>query len=990
MTDVTNHETRDNLDYYFGGFHKLMPHRVQNVLLVSSLYELFILEEDGLLNELITSEYLDMNLTHAPRVAQVSTGQEALAFIREQPVDLVITMLRLSGWNVDDFTRAVKEIRPDLPVVVLAAEPRELLDRPVLQTGSPLDRVFVWNGDAKIFLAIVKLIEDFLNAEHDARVGDVRIIILVENSVRFYSTYLPLIYTELVKLTQSLMAEGINVVDRMLRMRARPKILLAVTFEEAWDLYTKFSEQLLGVVCDVRFPRDGELDSDAGVEFARRVKRDSPHTPVLLQSSDASRARQAHDLRAHFLNKKSPTLLNDLRFFIKGNLGFGDFVFTLPDGKEVARAQDLRSLEEVLRHVPEESIGFHARHNHFSNWLMARTEFEMAACIRPRKVTDFDTLAELRQYLLDTLAEFRHHSHTGVIADFSPRQFDDATAFARIGGGSMGGKGRGLAFMNALIRRHALRQRFDNVRVAVPNSAAIGTDVFDAFLDENGLRTLVAQDVEDSVIVDAFFQAALPGSVRSDLAAFLRFVKYPLAVRSSSLLEDSQDRPFAGIYSTYMIPNNHRDLRVRLDQLCDAIKLVYASAFFNSAKRYLEATGYHAEEEKMGVVLQELVGSPYGGRFYPTFSGVARSYNYYPAERTAPEDGVACVGLGLGKTIVEGGGCLVFSPAHPTILPQFASPQDMLTNSQRRFFALDVSQPDLRPTADPDANLISLDLDTAEEDGTLAPIGSVYSAENDAVYDGIFRPGPRLVTFAHVLKSGLFPLADILRLLLDIGRRGMAGPIEIEFAVDMTPRPMEFAMLQIRPIVFEEEPDEVGLDDVHTDGAICFSRQAMGNGRIGGIHDVVYVKPDSFDSAWTSTIATEVGQINHQLRKAGRSSIVIGFGRWGTADRWLGIPVTWEQVSSARVIVETSHRDFRVTPSQGTHFFQNLASLRVGYLTVDPHTSDGFIDWSWLDRQEAVEETRFLRHVRSKEPFGVRIDGRTRRGAIFKPADAPQ
>ena len=981
---------RDDLEVGFAGFHKLMPYRVQHVLLVSTLYESFILEEEGLLTELITSEYLDMNLSHAPRVSRVSTGHEALKLLGEEPVDLVITMTRLGGdLTVTEFADAVKWRKPDLPVVVLADEPRSIQRAPEIHAGGSIDGVFVWSGDAKILLAIIKLIEDRFNAEPDTKLGDVRVILLVENSVRFYSSYLPLIYTELMKLTQSLMAEGLNRMHRLLRMRARPRILLAENYEEAWELYTKFSANLLGVISDVRFPREGKLDSQAGLVFTRHIREDSPHMPVLLQSSDGSHAGAAGALNANFLNKRSRNLLMHLREFILDNLGFGDFTFRLPDSTVVGRAKDLRELEDVLQTVPVESIAFHARHNHFSNWMMARTEFELASRLRPAQVTDFPTLEGVREYLVRALQQFRDETQSGVITDFSARKFDVTNRFTRIGGGSIGGKARGLAFVNALIRHHDLSRRFDNVKIFVPNSATLGTDVFDEFLEENQLLEFVSQDVPDEVVSARFLEAKIPNHVLSDLTAFLRSVRYPLAVRSSSLLEDSQGRPFAGIYTTYMISNNHSDLAVRLDQLCDAIKRVYASTFFNAAKRYLDATGRHLEEEKMGVLLQEIVGSEHSGRFYPTFAGVARSYNFYPAGEIAPEEGVVAVALGLGKTVVEGGKCLMFSPGHPENLPQFATTKDMLANSQRQFYALDTRHPDRYPMADADANLLLCDLADAEQDGTLAHIGSVYSSENNRVYDGIRRPGPRIVSFAHVLKSQVFPLAEVLSELLELGQEGVAGPVEIEFAVDMSVTPMEFGFLQIRPIIVHEEYESVRLEDVSPDQALCYSERALGNGRISDLTDVVYVKPETFDAGKTREIAGQIGKINETLRTDERCAVFIGPGRWGTADRWLGIPVTWDQIACAQIIVETALENFMVTPSQGTHFFQNLTSLGVGYFSVDPNIKQGFINWSWLAEQNAIGETEFVRHVRLDAPLEVRIDGRSQRGVILKQSSDP-
>ena len=985
MTNASPSTSAADLDFHFAGFHNLMPRRVHSVLLVSTLYEAFVLEEDGLINELITSEYMDMNLSHAPRVARASTEAEALRIIEDEPIDLVITMPQAGRPVMSEFAQAVKTLRPGLPVVMLTTYPVEPGQAVSETTRQGVDQVFVWNGDPMILVTIIKFIEDRLNVEHDTRKGDVRVILLIENSVRFYSAYLPLIYTEVVKLTQSLMSEGVNLMHRLLRMRARPKILLAETFEDAWALFSKYSDNLLGVVSDVRFPRDGALSDDAGLEFTRRVKQCAPLMPVLLQSSNDAHATRAAELQASFLNKHSPQLLQHLRQFLQANLGFGEFVFTMPDGREVGRAGDLRTFEEMIRTAPDECLDFHARFNHFSNWLMARTEFDMAARIRPLRVTDFDSLTHVREYLLNTLAEFHERSRSGVVAEFSVRLFDRAATFTRIGGGSLGGKGRGLAFINAMIRRYNLRSRYPGVRIAVPPTAVLGTDVLDEFLDLNHLHALVAQDVEDHRIAEAFLRARLPRLVRRDLRVFLRQVRYPLAVRSSSLLEDSVDQPFAGIYATHMIPNNHADPHVRFDQLCNAIKLVYASAFFRAAKRYIEATGHHLEEEKMAVILQQIVGSPHGDHFYPTFSGVARSYNFYPAGQMQPAEGVACVALGLGKTVVEGGQCLMFSPAHPQVLPQFATTAEMLSNSQREFFALDVGHRDTFPRAHEDASLVALGLDVAEQDGALDAIGSVYSPENDRVYDGIHRVGPRVVTFAHVLKQGVFPLAELLQQLLKVGGEAMGCPIEMEFAVDLQRTPHEFGFLQIRPIISDEEYEDVQLDPADNEHAWCFSPNALGNGRLRNLTDVIYVDPARFDSGKTPEIALEIATLNHRLAQTGRPSIMIAPGRWGSADRWLGIPVSWEQISTAKVLVETTLGDFLVSSSQGTHFFQNLTSLRVGYLAVNPSADEGHLDWDFLARQPAVEETEHVRHVRLPEPALVQLDGRNRRAAIFKP-----
>ncbi len=985
MADTSEYRDITDLESGFEGFHKLFPRRVHEVLLVCSLYESFILEADGLVADLIVSEYQELNLSHAPRVSRVSTGGEALDLIPQRDFDLVIAMSRVGEWDVPDFAEAVKQIRPDLMVIVLTEEPRELARYAAHEKRGAIDRVFLWHGDAKILLAIIKYVEDCLNVEHDTQVGTVRVIILIENSVRFYSAYLPQIYTEMMKQTRDLMAEGLNPIQKLLRMRARPKILLAETFENAWDLYTKYRDNILGIISDIGFPRNGRIDREAGLEFTKRVKVESPLMPVLLQSSNDSMKTAATSLGASFLHKKSRKLMDDLRSFMLNSLGFGDFVFRSPDGRELARAADIRAMIEKLRVVPEESIVFHAGSNHFSNWFMARTEFELAMRLRPRRVSEFPDINGLRMFLIETIQDSYERSRADVITDFSRRLFSSTTIFSRIGGGSIGGKARGLAFINTLIKQHNLRRRWPNVHVAIPHTAALGTEVFDKFIEKNGLRGPIAQDLNDEAVANRFMACKLPSGIKKDLAAFLQTIKYPLAVRSSSLLEDSHGQSFAGIYKTYMIPNSDENASLRLEQLCNAIKLVYASTFLRAAKHYREATGHHLEEEKMGVVLQEIVGTQHGDLFYPSFAGVARSFNFYPLGRLKSEDGVACVALGLGKMVVEGGEMLMFSPASPQILPQFSTTSDMLDNSQRTFFALDMTCQGPCNSPDADHNLAQCGLEVAERDGTLAAIGSVFSAENDAVYDGINRPGPRLVTFAHVLKSNLFPLAEILKVILAIGRRGMACPVEVEFAVNMQENPMQFRVLQIRPTVSDEAFERVALENIEPANLVCYSPQVMGNGYIQGLRDIIFVKPESFDKSRTREIAQEVGGLNQSLTQAGISSLLIGPGRWGSADPWLGIPVTWEQISSARAIVETSLQDFVVTPSQGSHFFQNLTTFRVGYLTVNPTAGGGLIDWEWLSAQAVVTETEHLRHIRLAEPLEIRLDGHTRRGMILKP-----
>jgi len=971
----------------FRGFAHLMPHRVQEILLVASMYDAFTLEEGGRLTELLLNEYQELNLSFPPHVTRASNGAEALKLTSVRRFDMVVTMSRLGDMEAYQLARVLKETTPDLPIFSLAFNPRELKHLKTADEDGSIDRYFLWTGDVRLLLAIIKYAEDVKNVEHDTRYGDVRCILLIEDSIRFYSSYLPMLYTEVLEQTQSLMADGINLSHRLLRLRARPKILLANTFEEAWEYYRDYKDSLLGVISDGRFPWRGVAREDAGVEFIRRVKYVDPHGPAVLQSTNRDLAEIASEIGAGFIYKNSRTLLEELRNFMLDNFGFGDFVFRLADDTEVGRASDLKTLVRLLPSVPIESVLHHAANDHFSNWLRARTEFGLAAMIRPRKVSEFSEAEDLREYLIQTVSSFRAESQRGVVADFSRRHFDTSSAFVRIGGGSLGGKGRGLAFMNSILHRYGVNNRFAGVSIQVPPTAVVGTDVFDTFLKHAGLRNRVLGDVPDQEIVNMFLEAKLPPDIYGDLKAFLDQVRYPLAVRSSSLLEDSQFQPFAGVYSTYMLSNSHEDLNVRLDQLCDAIKLVYASSYSRAAKSYIEATSNRIEEEKMAVIIQQMVGQKYEHYDYPHFSGVAHSSNFYPHGGMKPTDGVASVALGLGRTVVEGGKVLRFSPRHPGVLPQFGTVDDWLNMSQRTFYAMDVSRPEQYPRAQDDFNMVKLDLEAAERHGTLEPLGSVYSAENNAIYDGIHRPGTRLVSFAHILKSDLFPLSDILKLLLELGRRTMSAEVEIEFAVvlgDGQMNPHQFGFLQIRPLAAGYDPPEIPEELMRAGHAVVATEVALGNGRYDGIRDIVYVPGDRFDRARTVEIAEEIGRLNHQLVQDAVPYLLVGPGRWGSSDRWLGIPVRWDQISGAQVIVESDLEDFKVTPSQGTHFFQNLTSFQVGYLTVNSGQDTSRLEWDWFDGLPAVEEGEFIRHLRLEEPLEILIDGRTRRGVVLE------
>lgn len=973
-------------------FQKLMRYKIRDILLVSSLYDQYLFEEDGRLYELIRQEFQVLNLSHPPEIRHVTSGSEALDLMASgEEFDLIITTLHIDDMHVIRFAHAVREAGYATPIVLLAYDNRERKELVTNYDTSVFEKVFLWQGDYRLVIGIIKYLEDKLNVENDTRAVGVQAIILVEDSVQFYSMYLPLVYTEILNQSQRLISEGLNLTHRFLRMRARPKILLCTSYEEAWAYYEKYEEFILGIITDINFKRNGVKDPDAGFAFAAAVRRRHTDISILLQSSNADYEPKAREIGASFLLKGSPRLLHNLRSFMLDNFGFGDFVFRGAANEEVGRATNLKTLEEQLRRVPDDTIVFHASRNHFSNWLKARTEFGLAHELRPHKVSDFASVTDLRNELISALREYQEGRQRGVITEFSRETFDTANGFARLGGGSLGGKARGLGFINTVINRYHIRDYFPGVDIAVPAAIVIATDVFDRFLADNNLELFALNARDDAELHARFLRAEhFPQDILRKLSDFLDLMREPLAVRSSSLLEDSQYQPFAGVYSTYMIPNNHPDHTVRLQELMQSIKLVYASTFAQRAKDYMKATSYRLEEEKMAVIIQRMVGATRNSRFYPDFAGVAKSYNFYPVPPQNATDGIAQVALGLGKTVVDGGNSVRFCPKYPRHLMQFFSTKETVRNAQQEFLALDLREGLVlqKPLTEPDVFIKKFDLGKAEEDQTLFHVGSTYSQENDTVYDGISRPGKRVVTFAPILKHKIFPLPEILELILDLGTWGMGTHVEVEFAVNMKTahdRPREFALLQIRPLVLSLEIEELDVDSAQHDDLLCQSQQVLGNGVFDGIHDIVVVDIQTYDRSKSRDVAMEISQVNARLVNEKRPYLIIGVGRWGSLDPWLGIPVTWDQISGAAVIVESGFKDFHVTPSQGSHFFQNITSFRVGYFTVNSTIHSCFIDWEWLRGQEASEELVYTRHLRFDKPITVKINGHKGRGIIVKP-----
>jgi CheY-like chemotaxis protein len=988
---IRQHSLEDAFSSRIKKFQKLMRYKIREILLVSSIYDNFLFEEDGRLYELIREEYQSLNLSFAPELIHVTTGEEALEMLSgTHTYDLIITTLHIEDMHVIKFAQMVRQSGINLPIVLLAYDNRERKELTTNYDTSIFEKIFIWTGDYRLIIAIVKYIEDRVNVENDTKNIGVQSIIVVEDNIKFYSSYLPIIYTEIFKQSQRLLDEGINLTHKFLRMRARPKILLCTTYEEAWSYYERYQEYVLGLILDINFKHHGTKDPEAGIKFALNVRAQHDDIPILLQSSDESFKEKALQIGASFLYKNSPRLLHELRDFMLQNFGFGDFVFIDAKGTEVFRATNLSDLEEALKVIPDDSLVYHASRNHFSKWLKARTEFYLAHRLRPHKVTDFNSVQGLRDRLLSSLQEYRKFQQRGIILDFNKEFFDPKNSFARIGGGSLGGKARGLGFINTMITNYNINKNFDDVEISVPSAIVIGTDIFDSFILENKLEQYAFLDIDDLEITTAFVDALyFPAEIISKLRKYLEITTTPLAVRSSSLLEDSQFQPFAGVYETYMIPNSNPDIEVRLDELLQSIKSVYASTFHKKAKDYMKATSYRLEEEKMAVVIQRLVGAQRDQRFYPDFAGVAKSYNFYPVPPQKSTDGIAHVALGLGKTVVEGGNTVRFCPKYPKHLIQFFSSKETLKNAQQEFYALDLNgKLAHHPESIEDPLVKKYNLCDSEKDGTLFTVGSTYSPENDAVFDGISREGLRVVTFASILKHKIFPLPEILDLLLDLGAWGMGTPVEIEFAVNLDVpegERKEFAMLQMRPMVLSREVEELMFGDVQNYDLICRSEQVLGNGAINGIYDVVVIDINKFDRGKSKEVAMEVSKLNSKLIDEKKPYLLIGVGRWGSLDPWLGIPVTWDQISGAAVIVESGFKDFQVTPSQGSHFFQNLTSFRVGYFTVNSNEQINFIDWDWLNNQKAIEEFTFTRHLQFEQPISVRINGQENKGIILKP-----
>ncbi|MFH0943639.1 MAG: PEP/pyruvate-binding domain-containing protein [Planctomycetota bacterium] len=968
-------------------FRELMPHRIRRVLLVGSRYDFFLLWEDGHHGQLPLTEALHVQLTNTSWITPVSTREQALTACREQKFDLVVVTPHIRDIGPVEMGLELLEEHPDLAIVPIVFDDPELIELRQSPEISRFERPYLWQGDFRLLLGIVESIEDRRNVAPDTESAGVSVIILIEDSVHYYSSYLPVIYAALTRQSQRVISEGVNIHHKLMRLRARPKIIHCISYEEAEDCLRRYRKCLLGVISDINFPRGGENDRNAGLDFARMVRETIPDLPVLLQTNDPGLKARAEELEASVLLKGSPTLMEEVGHFMRDRFGFGNFVFRTREGKMVGEASDLRGLESLLLEAADEVVLYHAERNHFSTWLKARTEFGLAEALKKASTSDFDSTELVRSYLVGSIRDHRRGRQGGYIAYFNPLEFNPIMSFARIGNGSLGGKARGLGFVRSLLRDFHLRKPFPSTAIFVPSALVLATDVFDRFMEENELLDFALGDREDEAIERRFVEAHLPEDVFQSLLEFIDIVRFPLAVRSSSLLEDSQNFSLTGVYRTYMVANSHPDRQVRVKELVNAIKRVYASTFHRCVKDCFLGSHYRLEEEKMAVIIQRVVGSRHESRFYPDFSGTARSYNFYPVAPMKAADGIARVALGLGEAVVEGGKALSFSPRYPEKPIGFTTLDQILENSQTEFYALELEEPDSHPDPSLEPHLTKYGLEIAKKDGKLRLIGSTYSPDNRVVYDGVARPGVPIVSFSSVLKRRMFPLAPILQTLMQISAEAMNMPVEIEFAVNLEVpegNRFEFAFLQLRPFALGSGTEEVDLSQANLDLAICSSKMVLGNGTVDDIRDIIVVDRARFDRSRSVEVAQQVANFNGTMLKEKTPYLLIGVGRWGSADPWLGIPVIWPQISGARVIIEADFRDMHTMPSQGSHFFQNITSSGVGYFTVGGAEEVGELDWDWLAAQPEERQMEFVRHVRLDRPLQILMDGHTGRGLVLR------
>ena len=1000
-------------------FINLMTRRIFNVLIIANPYDAFMLEDDGRVDEKIFEEYMELGMRYPPTFTQVSTIEEANEAMKNMAFDLVICMPGTADNDAFSVARAVKAEAPDVPCVVLTPFSHGITRRMQDEDLSIFDYVFCWLGNTNLILSIIKLIEDKMNIDHDIREAGVQMILLVEDSIRFYSSILPNLYNYILQQSQRFSKEALNSHAAAQRKRGRPKVVLARNYEEAMALYEKYHDNTLGVISDARYPMTQSLsngkplgqpggagsDPEAGLKLLREIRRRNEYVPLILQSAESDNRLKAEEEDFLFVDKNSKTMNIDLRLLIEEHMGFGDFIFRDPETrKEIARVSSLKELQDNIFKIPNDSMLYHISRNHMSRWLCARAIFPVSAFLKHvtwHKLQDVDAH---RKIIFEAIVQYRKMKNIGVVAEFDRDKFDSYSHFARIGEGSLGGKGRGLAFLDNIIKRHPELNQFDNAVVTIPRTVVLCTDFFDEFMEKNKLYDIALSDADDSVILEHFLRAQLPDSLIADFFTFFEAVKSPIAVRSSSLLEDSHYQPFAGIYSTYMIPylDDKYDM---LRMLACAIKGVYASVFYRDSKAYMTATSNVIDQEKMAVILQEVVGNRYDDRFYPTFSGVLRSLNYYPIGDEKAEEGIANLALGLGKYIVDGGQTLRVSPHHPSQVLQMSEMEMALRDTQTRFYALDLSHVGYDFKVDDGFNIQKLRVKEADKDGSLKYIASTFDPYDQIIRDGIYEGGRKVISFCGVLQHGVFPLPELLQMAQKFGADDMRRPVEIEFACNMDSTPVASGegrgesgtqnqptgtlyLLQIRPIVDSKQVLDEDLDAISDEHCLLRSDNSLGHGISEDVVDVVYVKAGKdFSAANNPAIADDIERINRRFLDENKHYVLVGPGRWGSSDHWLGIPVKWPHISAARVIVEAGLENYRVDPSQGTHFFQNLTSFGVGYFTINAYINDGLYRQDMLDSMPAINETQYVRHVRFEKPLKIMMDGKKQKGVVMLPED---
>ena len=966
-------------------FVNLMTRRIFNVLLIANPYDAFMLEDDGRIDEKLFNEYAALSLRYPPRFTQVSTETEAWGELHRNSFDLIIVMPGTDNSDTFDIARGIKHRFQHIPLVVLTPFSHGITARIEHEDLSDFEYVFCWLGNTDLLLSIIKLIEDKMNLDHDIEEGGVQQIILVEDNIRFYSSVLPELYKFVLQQSMEFATEALNEHQRTLRMRGRPKIVLARTYEEATTLYDRHPNNVLGVITDARYPRGGVVDPQAGVQLLAELRKRDPFLPLILESAESENALQAKAYNADFIDKNSKKMAVDLREVVKQRFGFGDFIFRDPQThQEVMRAHNLKEMQSAILSVPAESLLYHITRNHVSRWLRSRAMFPAAEFVKQLSWEELQDIDAHRRAIFEAIVDYRRMKNQGVVAVFRRDRFDRYSNFARIGEGSLGGKGRGLAFIDNIVKHHPELNQFDNATVMIPKTVVLCTDLFEEFMDYNNLYQLALSDADDAVILDAFRRATLPASLEGDILTFIEATSSPIAVRSSSLLEDSHYQPFAGIYNTYMVPlldNRHRMLHM----LCDAIKGVYASVFFKDSKAYMQATRNVIDQEKMAVILQEVVGRQYGDRYYPSISGVGRSLNYYPIGGELAEEGIVSLALGLGKYIVDGGQTLRICPHHPGKVLQMSDTEMALRETQTRFYALDLKNMGENFSVDDAFNLLKLSVREADKDGSLQYLASTYNPTDQVIYPGVYPEGRKIISFVGVLEHDVVPLPHLLREVLHLGQEAMRRPVEIEFAVevDAATRSCVFYLLQIRPMVDVKSDVHIDLSEIRTENILLQSDNALGHGQMDDIADVVYVKTDGYNAGNNPLIAEEISRINAKFLNNGEHYVLVGPGRWGSSDSWLGIPVKWPNISAARIIVEAGLTNYRVDPSQGTHFFQNLTSFGVGYFTINDFNGDGIYNRALLDALPAVEETAHVRHVRFPKPLTIKLDGKKKLGYVL-------